>query len=118
MVPPSTSPPSVTHTIARHPLNSYALATDAEGLRVLMERSAAFKCHADRLDAIRTAEVGASAAMLAAGYGLDSLQLKWGPLGQRRPAGGERRQGLAMPPKPSRPSALAHRALCKRLLAH
>lgn len=55
---------------------SYALATDAEGLQLLMARSAAFACHAGRLDAIRSAEVGASAAMLAAGHGLDSLQLK------------------------------------------
>jgi len=57
-------------------VQSYAVATDADGLAQLMRHSAVFRCHEGRLDAIRAAEVGASAAMLAAGFDLDAFQLK------------------------------------------
>ncbi len=57
-------------------VQSYAVATDAAGLERLVGHSAVFACHQGRLDAIRAAEVGASAAMLAGGLGLDAFQLK------------------------------------------
>lgn len=57
-------------------VQSYALATDAAGLALLRSQSGAFACHRGRLDAIRTAEVGASAAALAAGHNIGSFQLK------------------------------------------
>jgi hypothetical protein len=57
-------------------VQSYAVATDMDGLARLRRHSAVFRCHRGRLDAIRAAEVGASAAMLAAGHRISSFQLK------------------------------------------
>lgn len=57
-------------------VQSYAVATDGAGLARLAKHSRVFECHRGRLDAIRAAEVGASAAVLAAGYNIESFQLK------------------------------------------
>lgn len=43
------------------------------GLKLLMDNGNVFKCWDDRLDAIYHAELGASAAILRAGYNLDCL---------------------------------------------
>lgn len=103
-------------------VQSFAVATDAAGLELLRARSRVFACHAGRLDAIRSAEVGASAAMLAGGYGIDSFQLKcvrvWVSLvgvasaciasdaRRRRPLARQRRAALTAA---ARPRALAPR---------
>lgn len=47
------------------------------GLRVLQEDGRVFACYRDMLDTVFHAEVGASAAILAANYTLDSLMLKY-----------------------------------------
>lgn len=47
------------------------------GLRVLQEDGRVFACYQDMLDTVYHAEVGASRAILAANYTLDSLMLKY-----------------------------------------
>ena len=92
-------------------VQSYAVATDAAGLRRLLKASGAFRCHAGRLEAIRAAEVGASAALLAEGFNLGAFQLKysnnisWGDAaawkcnGRQNPtSGAESYDGGALPP--------------------
>jgi hypothetical protein len=57
-------------------VQSYAAATDADGLSRLLSASPAFHCHSGRLEAIASAEIGMSQAVLSAGLDLDSFQLK------------------------------------------
>lgn len=48
-----------------------------EGLRVLQAAGSVFTCHASMLDTIWHSEIGASAALLEAGYNLDCLLAKY-----------------------------------------
>ena len=48
------------------------------GLKLLMDDGKVLKCWDDRLDAIYHAELGASAAILRAGYNLDCLLTRCG----------------------------------------
>ena len=47
------------------------------GLKVLMEEGKIFECYENLLDTVWYSEVGASKAILDAGYSLDSLMLKY-----------------------------------------
>lgn len=58
--------PWVTH------VQSYVVATDVEGLSVL-RRSSAWKCHASFERAVNDGEIGASQAMLRAGFNIGSI---------------------------------------------
>lgn len=55
-------------------LQSYLLATDAVGLGVLR---AVLRCLDDKFDTVLASEMGATAAVLAAGYSFDSLMLRY-----------------------------------------
>lgn len=68
------------------------------GLQVLLSDGHVFECHSLREDAIYFSELGASAAILAAGFNLDCLMLRyagvdwrqrvtWGCNGRRNPSG-------------------------------
>ena len=54
--------------------NSAAAQT---GLKVLLEEGNVFGCYENLLDTVWHSEVGASKAILDAGYSLDSLMLKY-----------------------------------------
>lgn len=58
-------------------VQSYVSATDAAGLEVLLATGTVFKCWGHIHDTIISSEIGASSAILAAGYGIDSLMLRY-----------------------------------------
>mmetsp|Transcript_669 Transcript_669/g.1942 ORF Transcript_669/g.1942 Transcript_669/m.1942 type:complete len:501 (-) Transcript_669:495-1997(-) len=67
-------------------VQSYAVATDQVGLEVLQKDGSVFKCHATLGDAVWNSEIGASSAILRAGYNLDCLMLRYAGVDWRDPA--------------------------------
>lgn len=68
-------------------LQSYAVATDFEGLRAIMN-STALHCHHNKIDAVEVGEFGLSRSIFEAGYQISSLLLEqhyitdWSPSSQ------------------------------------
>eukprot|EP00775_Hariotina_reticulata_P012780 gene12780-12909_t len=58
-------------------VQSYAVATDAVGLHLLIGDQHVFACHKDRWDTIYYSELGSSKCILDAGYNIDSLMLRY-----------------------------------------
>lgn len=58
-------------------VQSYILATDRVGMEVLRSTGTVFQCHKDLQDTILHGEIGASRAIMAAGYNIDSLMLRY-----------------------------------------
>lgn len=58
-------------------VQSYVTATDAAGLEVLLATGTVFKCWGHIHDTIISSEIGASSAIMAAGFGIDSLMLRY-----------------------------------------
>ena len=58
-------------------VQSYVTATDAEGLAVLRAADGVFKCWSHIHDTIIESEIGASKAIMAAGFSIDSLMLRY-----------------------------------------
>jgi hypothetical protein len=58
-------------------VQSYVSATDAAGLEVLLNTGTVFKCWGHIHDTIISSEIGASTAIMAAGYSIDSLMLRY-----------------------------------------
>ncbi|GAX76065.1 hypothetical protein CEUSTIGMA_g3508.t1 [Chlamydomonas eustigma] len=67
-------------------VQSYALATDRVGLRLLMRDRTVFHCHQSRWNTIYYSELGSSAAVLAAGYNIDSFMTRYQGVDWRDPA--------------------------------
>lgn len=57
-------------------VQSYAIATDAIGLRLLMEDGRVFACYNNIQDTIYYSELGASAVIMDANYTLDSFMVR------------------------------------------
>jgi len=57
-------------------VQSFLVATDMVGLEIL-RKEGALKCYDTQADAVKFAELGASAAMFKHGYSIDSLMLKY-----------------------------------------
>jgi hypothetical protein len=58
-------------------VGGHALATDQEGLKVLLSDGEVFKCHRNKWEASYYGDVGASTAILASGFNLDSFVTKY-----------------------------------------
>ena len=58
-------------------VQSYLVATDVEGMRVLVEDGTIFKCYDSLWDTIYFSELGSSRAVLKAGYNLDCLLVRF-----------------------------------------
>lgn len=58
-------------------VQTYAVATDDVGIQILLSSSNALRCHKSMNDAVTDGEIGASAAILKAGYNIDSLMLRY-----------------------------------------
>lgn len=58
-------------------VQSYVLATDQVGLRILQREGQVFACFEDLHDTIYYAELGSSLAVLKAGYNIDSLMMRY-----------------------------------------
>ena len=56
-------------------VQSFAVATDAEGMQLLIEAGHVFKCYEHFEDTIYYSELGSSAVILNAGYNLDSFMV-------------------------------------------
>lgn len=56
-------------------VQSYAMATDTVGMRLLVEDGRVFKCYEAFQDTIYYSEVGSSAVILDANYTIDSLMV-------------------------------------------
>ncbi|EFN53576.1 hypothetical protein CHLNCDRAFT_136762 [Chlorella variabilis] len=67
-------------------VQSYVTATDAAGLEVLLATGTVFKCWGHIHDTIISSEIGASSAIMAAGFGIDSLMLRYKGVDWRDPA--------------------------------
>ena len=59
------------------PVQSYVSATDAAGLAVLLATGRVFRCWGHIHDTIVESEIGASRAIMAAGFGIDCLMLRY-----------------------------------------
>ena len=68
-------------------VQSYVAATDATGLAVLRRTGTVFRCWNDYRKTVLASEMGASEAIFAAGYTIDSLMLRY-QVGRRRGASG------------------------------
>eukprot|EP00195_Chlamydomonas_chlamydogama_P010072 CAMPEP_0202914022 /NCGR_PEP_ID=MMETSP1392-20130828/62019_1 /ASSEMBLY_ACC=CAM_ASM_000868 /TAXON_ID=225041 /ORGANISM="Chlamydomonas chlamydogama, Strain SAG 11-48b" /LENGTH=431 /DNA_ID=CAMNT_0049605511 /DNA_START=282 /DNA_END=1577 /DNA_ORIENTATION=- len=58
-------------------VQSYAVATDRVGLKLLLEDDKVFQCHDSRWAAIYYSELGSSAAVLSAGYNIDCFMTRY-----------------------------------------
>ena len=58
-------------------VQSYVVATDQDGLAVLRRTGTVFRCWKEMADVVLHGEVGASQAILAAGWSIDSLMLRY-----------------------------------------
>ena len=56
-------------------VQSFAVATDAEGMQLLIDSGHVFKCYDHFEDTIYYSELGSSAVILNAGYNLDSFMV-------------------------------------------
>ena len=66
-------------------VQSYITATDSIGLQVLLNTKGVFSCWKRMSDVVRYSEIGASKAILDAGYNLDSLMTRYQGLDWRLP---------------------------------
>eukprot|EP00201_Polytomella_parva_P021493 CAMPEP_0175041996 /NCGR_PEP_ID=MMETSP0052_2-20121109/2277_1 /TAXON_ID=51329 ORGANISM="Polytomella parva, Strain SAG 63-3" /NCGR_SAMPLE_ID=MMETSP0052_2 /ASSEMBLY_ACC=CAM_ASM_000194 /LENGTH=447 /DNA_ID=CAMNT_0016304677 /DNA_START=295 /DNA_END=1638 /DNA_ORIENTATION=- len=66
-------------------VQSYAIATDQEGLDILLDAKHVFHCHTTRLGTIFYSELGASQAILNAGYNIGSFMAKYRDVDWRDP---------------------------------
>ena len=58
-------------------IQSYLVATDSIGLQVLLGKGTVFRCYESMADVVIQSEIGMSTAILQAGYGIDSLMLRY-----------------------------------------
>eukprot|EP00891_Asterochloris_glomerata_P004976 jgi/Astpho2/4976/fgenesh1_pg.00070_%23_29_t len=58
-------------------VQTYVVATDQVGLKVLRDKGTVFKCHDDMAQLVMQSELGASRAILDAGYNLDCLLIRY-----------------------------------------
>ena len=58
-------------------VQSYVAATDAAGLEVLLATGRVFKCWESMRETVINSEIGASVAIMGAGYTIDSLMLRY-----------------------------------------
>ncbi|KAK9918451.1 hypothetical protein WJX75_004177 [Coccomyxa subellipsoidea] len=58
-------------------VQSYVVATDKVGLQILRDDGTIFKCYESLQDVVWYSEVGASRAILEAGYTIDALMMKY-----------------------------------------
>ncbi|KAL3163355.1 hypothetical protein ABBQ32_009744 [Trebouxia sp. C0010 RCD-2024] len=58
-------------------VQSYMMATDQEGLKILQDDGLVFKCYESLHDTVWNSELGSSVAIFKAGYTIDSLMLKY-----------------------------------------
>ena len=90
------------------------------GLAVLQKDENVFRCHEDMSQVVWHSEVGASSAILRAGYNLDCLMLRYAGVDWRDPSFATCNAGCAThvpspPPPPLLPVPMA--AACKPVLA-
>lgn len=57
-------------------VQSYVVATDQIGMQTLLDTKTVFACYDNMWDTIYYSEIGTSAAIFAAGYGIDSLMVR------------------------------------------
>ena len=57
-------------------VQSYVVATDRIGMQILLDDQNVFKCYSNMWDTIYHSELGSSAAILDAGYNIDSLMVR------------------------------------------
>lgn len=58
-------------------VQSYVVVTDKIGLNAMWEEGSVFECYSNMWDVIYYAELGSTWAVLSAGYGIDSLMLRY-----------------------------------------
>ncbi|KAK9861622.1 hypothetical protein WJX84_010796 [Apatococcus fuscideae] len=58
-------------------VQSYIMATDQVGLKLLMNDEGVFACHQDISNTIKYSEIGASSVIMNAGYSIDSLMRRY-----------------------------------------
>lgn len=64
-------------TWRRNPhVQSYVVATDRVGMQLLLTDPGVFQCYDNMYDTIYYSELGSSAAILDAGYNIDSLMVR------------------------------------------
>jgi hypothetical protein len=56
-------------------VQSYLVATDKVGIQLLLDDNRVFKCYENMFDTIFFSELGSTAAILDAGYNIDSLMV-------------------------------------------
>lgn len=61
-------------------VQSYVVATDRTGMQILLDDQNVFKCYNNMWDTIYHSELGSSAAILDAGYNIDSLMVRFDTL--------------------------------------
>jgi hypothetical protein len=66
-------------------VQSYVVATDRAGLSVLLAAPGVFECWKEMADVVVHSEIGASVAILNAGFNIDSLMLRYQGLDWRDP---------------------------------
>lgn len=67
-------------TWRRNPhVQSYVVATDRVGMHLLLTDPGVFQCYDSMWDTIYHSELGSSAAILDAGYNIDSLMVRYWP---------------------------------------
>lgn len=75
----------VSHEYPPEPhVQSYAVATDRVGLDVLKNSGRVFKCYKTMREVVYYSEMGASVAILDAGYNIDSLMLRYQGINWRK----------------------------------
>lgn len=57
-------------------VQSYVVATDRIGMQILLDDQNVFKCYNNMWDTIYHSELGSSAAIIEAGYNIDSLMVR------------------------------------------
>jgi hypothetical protein len=57
-------------------VQSYLVATDQIGLKLIMQDKNVFRCYKNIADTIYHSELGSTKAILAAGYNIDSLMVR------------------------------------------
>lgn len=67
-------------------VQSYVAATDNVGMEVLLRKGTVFRCWDNMADTVIYSEIGASEAIVQAGYTFDSLMLRYQGLDWRHPA--------------------------------
>ena len=66
------------HGLPPYPhVQSYVTATDRDGLSILLQASSVFACWEDMKDVVINSEIGASRAIIDAGYNIDCLMTRY-----------------------------------------